>query len=508
MRHRQSLSGVAGEAVSVRSMKAIFQKCNCRVKKWMRGRTKEMKKGKQSIATKMILIMTVMGIITILMCVMNASALTAISGYNQTLEEGIRQIEQGNESKEIMNEIDYALSKTEIRVSGTYYFNLILVVLAIINTVIAVIVSMRMIVKPAKKASLELDEIVKGIEAQEGDLTARVSVRSNDEIGSLASGINAFISVLQDYMSTMRANADSMMESVDKVTRGVEDSNQSVSNVSAASEELAASIEEISATLQQISDGSEDILEKVKRMSTEADSGAGTASDIMERAIRLREQTISSKQETTDVFQRIEAGLEQSVNDSRSVERINVLTGDILSIAGQTNLLALNASIEAARAGEAGRGFAVVADEIRVLADNCRETANSIQEISQTVVGAVENLTINVDEMLKFVSGNIMNDYDTFVGVVNQYHADAEQMNRILSGFAGEAGVMSDTMQNMTSGIHDITLTMDESANAVTSVATEASDLVTAISDIQSETDHNRKVSAEMDEQVQRFKKL
>ena len=54
-----------------------------------------MKKGKQSIATKMILIMTVMGIITILMCVMNASALTAISGYNQTLEEGIRQIEQG-----------------------------------------------------------------------------------------------------------------------------------------------------------------------------------------------------------------------------------------------------------------------------------------------------------------------------------------------------------------------------------------------------------------------------
>ena len=60
----------------------------------------------------------------------------------------------------------------------------------------------------------------------------------------------------------------------------------------------------------------------------------------------------------------------------------------------------------------------------------------------------------------------------------------------------------------MTSGIHDITLSMDESANAVMSVAAEASDLVTAISDIQSETDHNRKVSSDMDEQVQRFKKL
>lgn len=248
-----------------------------------------MRKKKQSIATKMILIMAVMGILTVLMCVMNAAALTAIGGYNQKLDDGIRQIEQGNESEEVMSAIDYALAKSETRVSGTYYFNLILVVLAIIITVVAVIMAMRMIVKPAKKASLELDEIVRGIEAQEGDLTARVSVKSNDEIGSIASGINAFISVLQDYMSTMRENASSMMESVDKVTRGVEDSNQSVSNVSAASEELAASIEEISATLQQISDGSENILEKVKRMSAEADSGAATASDIMERAIQLRE---------------------------------------------------------------------------------------------------------------------------------------------------------------------------------------------------------------------------
>ena len=463
---------------------------------------------KQSIARKMVLIMAVMGLISVLMCVLNALALTAISGYLSEMDRNIQLVAQGDSSQEVTQAIDFALSKSELRVSGTFYFNLILVVLAVAATVSAVFLSMRMIVKPAKKASEELDEIVKGIEAQEGDLTARVSVRSNDEIGSIASGINQFISVLQDYMSNMRANASSMMESVDRVTKGVEDSNHSVSNVSAASEQLAASIEEISATLQQLSENSEGTLEKVKTMSIAADSGADTASGIMERAVILREQTLSSKKTTTDVFQRIEAGLEKSVADSRSVERINVLTGEILSIAGQTNLLALNASIEAARAGEAGRGFAVVADEIRELADNCRETANNIQEISQTVVGAVEQLTSDAGEMLQFVDGNIMNDYDTFVGVVNQYHADAEQMNRILSGFASEAGQMSDTMQTMTEGIHNITATMDESANAVMNVAAEASDLVTVISDIQSETDHNRKVSADMDEQVARFKKL
>ena len=467
-----------------------------------------MRERKQSIARKMVLIMAIVGIITVVMCVMNAMALTAINGYIRQMEENIQLIAQGDSSQEVKEAIDYALERSEIRVSGTYYFDIILVVLAVIVTVIAVIAALRMIVAPAKKASLELDEIVKGIEAREGDLTARVSVRSNDEIGSIASGINEFITVLQDYMSKMRANASSMMESVDKMTKGVEYSNQSVSNVSAASQQLAANMEEVSATLQQLSDSSEGIFEKVKNMSAAADSGAATASDIMDRAVSLREQTLSSKKATTDVFQRIETGLEKSVADSRSVEKINALTEEILSIAGQTNLLALNASIEAARAGEAGRGFAVVADEIRDLADNCRSTANNIQEISQIVVSAVEQLTNDAGEMIQFVEGSIMNDYDTFVGVVNQYHADADQMNQILSGFASEAGVMSETMQNMTFGIHGIASTMDESANAVMSVAAEASDLVTAISDIQSETDRNRRVSADMDEQVQHFKKL
>lgn len=102
-------------------------------------------------------------------------------------------------------------------------------------------------------------------------------------------------------------------------------------------------------------------------------------------------------------------------------EKINELTNNILNIASQTNLLALNASIEAARAGEAGRGFAVVADEIRNLAENSRDTANDIQNISVLVTEAVRVLSENAEEMLKFVGTDVIKDYDGFVDVVNQY---------------------------------------------------------------------------------------
>lgn len=471
-----------------------------------------MKKKKQSIAKKMISIISGLGLLTVLMCVANVGALATISSYNEKLTDYVKQyeeaVENGDDGAELSEKVEYVLHKSEVRADGTYIFDLILVVIALIATIVTAIIAMRMIVTPVKKVSRELDEIVKGIEAQEGDLTARVSVRTHDEIGQLASGINEFIMVLQDCMSQMKKDAGTMMDSVDKVTLGVKDSKQSVTNVSSATEELAASMQEVSATVQQISEGSSGILLQVQGVSSDADSGLAVATDIKNRAETMREEIIAGKTKTTDVFAEIGKVLEESVKESRSVEQINELTGDILNIAGQTNLLALNASIEAARAGEAGKGFAVVADEIRVLADNSRETANSIQNISEIVIAAVEKLAKNAGDMLEFVDGNVMKDYDAFVEVVNQYQQDAEKMDEILSHFAEEAGVMANTMQGMNTGIHDIAIAVDESATAVTSVAMDASDLVTAMMDIQGETDNNKRVSTDMGTQVSRFKKL
>lgn len=465
-------------------------------------------KRKTSIAVKMAGLLVVLGFITALMCFLNVMAYDVLEEYNATLNDLVAKLQNSSDTTAVVAEINDLMGHINLKISGTYIFDIILLGVAAAVTVVSIYFSFRMIVKPTKKVSNKLEEIVKSIQNNEGDLTARVDVKNNDEIGQLASDINNFIELLQGNMLTMRASADQLQKSMGIVTDKVEASNGSVTNVSSSTEELAASMEAVSATIQEIANGSTEVLEQAKRISEDADSGAGKANDLQSRVTAMRDNVVTSRQNTTSVIENIQGALEAAVEESKSVAKIQELTKGILDIAGQTNLLALNASIEAARAGDAGRGFAVVAEEIRVLADNSHQAANSIQEISGLVTLAVNKLVNNATEMLEFMDSNVVKDYDSFVEIMNRYLNDTQELSGLFSGFASGASVMAGTMQNMASGINDIASTIDESSNAVTTVATDASELVEAMVEIQSETHANREISDEMISVVNRFKKL
>lgn len=467
-------------------------------------------KRKSSVARKMSGIIIVLGIITALMCYLNLMAYDVLAGYSQSLEETVAALQSasGAEAAQLTEQADYLMERIDIKIEGTYIFDIILLVVAAIVTIIAIISAMRMIVTPTKKVSGTLENIVNSIQNNEGDLTVRVQVKSNDEIGQLAAGINGFVALLQNNMITMRKNADQLRESMNVVTDKVEVSNGSATNVSSSTEELAASMEAVAATIQEIAGGSTNVLNQAKSISKDADSGAEMVNDLQKRVTAMRDNVVNSRQTTTSVIENIQGALEAAVEESHSVVKIQELTQGILDIAGQTNLLALNASIEAARAGDAGRGFAVVAEEIRVLADNSQQAANSIKEISGLVIEAVNKLVGNAKEMLDFMDGNVVKDYDSFVEIMNRYQQDTQALSNMFSGFASEASAMAGTMEHMNSGINDIAATIDESANAVTEVATDASELVEAMVEIQKETHTNREVSEEMIAVVNRFKKL
>ncbi|MBQ6815433.1 MAG: hypothetical protein IJP13_07845 [Lachnospiraceae bacterium] len=237
-------------------------------------------------------------------------------------------------------------------------------------------------------------------------------------------------------------------------------------------------------------------------------AGVELVDNIKTNSGEMYKETVSSKEKAYEVIGEIREELSVSVQNSKSVDKIRELTDEILGIAGQTNLLALNASIEAARAGEAGRGFAVVAEQIRVLADSSKNTANNIQEISEIVTQAVATLAKNAEDMLKFVDEKVIKDYDGFVEIVEQYHADAETVNSLLDEFANSAASVNSVMESMTHGLNDISVTVDETAKGVTDVAESTSDLVNAMSLIKDETEISQGISKALTDEVNKFENV
>ena len=401
-----------------------------------------------------------------------------------------------------------AVRRSETQIAGTVIFNYIAIALYVIILVITVLIVARTIVKPARTSGNALRSITKKLDAGEGDLTERVPAKTKDEVGQMAAGINSFIAQLQKIMQELKNESSSMSQSVEIITNQIADSNESASNVSAATEEMAASMEEISATLGQLSTGSNNIVGEVQSMNASVHEGVGLVEDIKERASKMQRDTVESKENASHTIAQIREALQAALEESRSAQKINEMTQDILNITSQTNLLSLNASIEAARAGEAGRGFAVVADEIRGLADSSAEAAGNIQNISAQVTEAVEKLARNAEKMLQFIGDEVMKDYDSFVDIVQQYKEDAESVDAILKNLAANTADISQTMDDMSIGINDITTVVEDNAQGITNVADNAVSLVQAMVEIQRETEHNQKISQRLNDEVNRFKNV
>lgn len=383
--------------------------------------------------------------------------------------------------------------------------SLILLAISFVAFVMVVVVIIKTVVKPLRKQTSELTEIIDEIKGGRGDLTKRVTVKSMDEIGQSSIGINQFIETLQNIMSNIISNSNVLDGVVGNVASSVAASSDNANDISAIMEELSATMEEVSATTNSVSENTTAAEGKVQKMADQTKVMSQYAQDMKKRATELEHTATENMNSTNEMIGEITTEMNQALENSKSVEKVAQLTADILNISSQTNLLALNASIEAARAGEAGKGFAVVADEIRQLADSSRETANNIQTINEQVIEAVQGLVVSSEKIVGYINENILPDYRAFVQGGQQYNDDATHIDNTMAEYAGEAQDILATMMEMTEAIEGISRAVEESANGVTDAATNIDSLVQSMSTVNGQMEENSTVAKNLKEESAAF---
>ncbi|WP_111978529.1 methyl-accepting chemotaxis protein [Algibacillus agarilyticus] len=348
-----------------------------------------------------------------------------------------------------------------------------LIVSLILLSSILVVMIRKIVVQPVEQVSSILSDIAAG----GGDLTQRVPVISDDEVGKLAKSFNSFIHTVQEIVSDVAQGASNLAELSGRVSHVCHTTSTSTRHQKEQTEQSLIYLKQLGEATAEIAQNAE----LTAATSQSAFETAGQSKVGVESSLGLVRSLVTELDNTAEVATELRT----------ESDNIGSVLDVIKGIAEQTNLLALNAAIEAARAGESGRGFAVVADEVRALAHKTRQSTEEIESIISSLQGKAEE-SFEATHKSKGLVNETIHSVEKTSGSFIEISEQMSQINDMIIQVASA----SEEQANLT---REVTQTMEGLCEDALQLANESEDM-------EQSSDAMVQVERQLSEKISQFK--
>lgn len=339
-----------------------------------------------------------------------------------------KRVSLGEKSWQLNGYIDLDLIE-----KNTSSLNWLITMALIICAVVIIGISVALL-HIAFKPLQNLKSVVADLSKGSGDLTQRLDVVSQDEIGQISHSINLFIEKLQKMFVEVSQSSHSIDTAVSQINSQTESNLQTLNNHNIETEQAITAINEMSATAESIAQNASDAAKLTEHTSANA-----------EESKEIVSQAVNSVSALVDEVSSMSQSIGTMSADTKQISTVLQVIGEI---AEQTNLLALNAAIEAARAGEQGRGFAVVADEVRALAARTQDSTSQINEMLSKLRNATDNV-VSAMESTRNSCENTAENTNKVMDSLNQVTDSVIEINELNALMATSADQQSQVTEEV-----------------------------------------------------------